>query len=172
MVVLILLHALAILIGLKFGWLWAITCGMLVAACYCWMVLNPHCQWLGPVICKASNDQILITIDDGPDPHDTPILLGLLDQYHTKAIFFMIGEKAKAHPELVREVARRGHEIGNHTFTHPQASFWCAGPWRTRREISQCQKVIEEITGKAPCWFRAPVGHRNFLCILSPVHWV
>jgi peptidoglycan/xylan/chitin deacetylase (PgdA/CDA1 family) len=133
----------------------------LIAASYCWAVLNPASQWLGPIICKTNDDEILITIDDGPDPHDTPILLDLLDKYQTKAIFFMIGEKAQAHPDLVREVARRGHEIGNHTFTHPQASFWCAGPWRTRREILRCQQVIQEITGKSPRWFRAPVGHRN-----------
>ena len=73
----------------------------------------------------------------------------------------MIGEKVRAHPELAREVIRRGHEIGNHTLTHPQASFWCAGPWRTRREIAGCQQIIEEITGIKPRWFRAPVGHRN-----------
>jgi peptidoglycan/xylan/chitin deacetylase (PgdA/CDA1 family) len=155
------LHAVAIVIGLKFGWLWAVACGALIAASYCWAVLNPGSQWLGPIICKTNDDEILITIDDGPDPHDTPILLDLLDKYQTKAIFFMIGEKAQAHPDLVREVARRGHEIGNHTFTHPQASFWCAGPWRTRREILQCQQVIQQITGKSPRWFRAPVGHRN-----------
>ena len=56
------------------------------------------------------------------------ILLDLLDRHQTKAVFFMIGEKVRAHPELAREVIRRGHEIGNHTLTHPQASFWCAGP--------------------------------------------
>ncbi|MEX1115730.1 MAG: polysaccharide deacetylase family protein [Akkermansiaceae bacterium] len=104
----------------------------------------------------------MITIDDGPDPYDTPVLLDLLDRHQTKAVFFMIGLKVLEHPELAREVVRRGHQIGNHTLTHPQASFWCAGPWRTRREIAECQRVIEEVTGTRPRWFRAPVGHRNF----------
>ena len=103
----------------------------------------------------------LITIDDGPDPHDTPLLLDLLDKYQTKAIFFMIGEKVRAYPELAREVIRRGHEIGNHTLTHPHSTLWSAGPGRTRREIEGCQKVIEEVTGVSPRWYRAPVGHRN-----------
>ena len=154
-------HAVAIVIGFKYGWLFAVLCGAGIAALICRAVLSPYCQWLGPVYCTTDDHKMLITIDDGPDPHDTPILLDLLDRHHTKAIFFMIGEKVRAHPELAREVVRRGHEIGNHTQTHPQGSFWCAGPWRTRSEIAGCQQVIEEITGVKPKWFRAPVGHRN-----------
>lgn len=156
----IFLHGVAIAIGMKYGWLWGLACGAGVAVVFCWAVLNPYCQWLGPVLTKTGGG-ILISIDDGPDPHDTPLLLDLLDRYHAKAIFFMIGEKVRLHPELAREVVRRGHEIGNHTLTHPQAGFWCAGPWRTRREIVGCQQVIEEVTGSKPRYFRAPVGHRN-----------
>lgn len=156
------LHVAAIGIGFNWGWPWALFSAMGIAGYCCWAILNPYCQWLGPVRCTTDAGEILITIDDGPDPRDTPVLLDLLDRHQTKAIFFMIGEKVRAHPELAREVIRRGHEIGNHTLTHPQASFWCAGPWRTLREISCCQQVIEEITGIKPRWFRAPVGHRNF----------
>jgi hypothetical protein len=161
MFLLVAVHIAAVGIGFKFGWPWAILCGAGIAALFCWAVLNPYSQILGPVYCTTDFEVPLITIDDGPDPHDTPILLDLLDRYQTKAIFFMIGEKVRAHPELVREVIRRGHEIGNHTLTHPQASFWCAGPSRTRREIAGCQQIIEEVTGTKPRWFRAPVGHRN-----------
>lgn len=155
------LHAAAVAVGWKFGWPWGLACGAVVAALVCRAILDPGCQWLGTVYRTTSEDEILITIDDGPDPHDTPLLLDLLDRHDTKAIFFMIGEKVRAHPELAREVIRRGHEIGNHTLTHPQASFWCAGPWRTRREIAGAQQAIEEATGKKPRLFRAPVGHRN-----------
>jgi peptidoglycan/xylan/chitin deacetylase (PgdA/CDA1 family) len=155
-------HLAAVGIGIKFGWPWAILCGAAIAAFFFWAVLNPYSQILGPVYLTTDFEDVLVTIDDGPDPHDTPILLDLLDHYQTKAIFFMIGEKVRAHPEIAREVIRRGHEIGNHTLTHPHAGFWCAGPSRTRREIAEGQKVIGEITGKMPRWFRAPVGHRNF----------
>ena len=155
------LHLVAIGLGFKYGWLWAIVSAAGIAGFFCYAVLNPYCQWLGPVRCITADREILITIDDGPDPHDTPLLLDLLDRHQVKAIFFMIGDKVRAHPELAREVVRRGHEIGNHTLTHPAASFWCAGPWRTRWEIAGCQQVIEEITGSKPRWFRAPVGHRN-----------
>lgn len=159
---LVMLHLLVIVSGLIWGWPCAVFGGAVIAAIYCFAVLSPSSQWLGPVYLRTNRSQILITIDDGPDPHDTPILLDLLDQHQTKAIFFMIGEKVRAHPELAREVIRRGHEIGNHTMTHPQASFWMAGPWRTKREIVECQKIIGETTGVRPRWFRAPVGHRNF----------
>ena len=159
---LVTVHAAAIGIGFEFGWPWALVAGAGIAAVGCWAVLSPGSQWLGPVHLTTASPEVLITLDDGPDPQETLRLLELLDRHHTKAIFFMIGEKVRAHPELAREVIRRGHEIGNHTLTHPQASFWCAGPWRTRREIAGCQDVIEEITGSRPRWFRAPVGHRNF----------
>ena len=161
MFLLVAVHLAAVGIGFKFGWPWVIGCGAVIAAFFCWAVLNPYSQILGPVYQTTDFEVPLITIDDGPDPHDTPVLLDLLDCYQTKAIFFMIGEKVRAHPGLAREVIRRGHEIGNHTLTHPQANFWCAGPWRTRREIAGCQQVIEEVTGIKPRWFRAPVGHRN-----------
>jgi peptidoglycan/xylan/chitin deacetylase (PgdA/CDA1 family) len=160
-VLLVATHLLAVAAGWHWGWVWAIAGGACIAGVYCWAVLRPGCQWLGPVTCRTGGRGVLITIDDGPDPHDTPRLLELLDEHQMKAVFFMIGEKVAAHPELAREVVRRGHTIGNHTMSHPQASFWCAGPWRTRREISECQRVIKETTGVAPEWFRAPVGHRN-----------
>lgn len=157
----ILLHVIAIGIGFKWGWPWALGGGAGIAGFLCWVILNPYSQCLGFVRCMTDDGKILITIDDGPDPHDTPVLLDLLDLHSAKAIFFMIGEKVRAHPALTREVIRRGHEIGNHTMTHPQASFWCAGPWRTYREIAGCQQAIAEVTGIKPRWFRAPVGHRN-----------
>lgn len=162
MSLLVMLHVLAVISAVFWGWSLAVLGGTMIAAFYCYAVLSPSSQWLGPVYLRTDRPQILITIDDGPDPHDTPILLDLLDHYQTKAIFFMIGEKIRTYPELAREVIRRGHEIGNHTMTHPQASFWMAGPWRTKREIVECQKIIEETTGVRPRWFRAPVGHRNF----------
>jgi peptidoglycan/xylan/chitin deacetylase (PgdA/CDA1 family) len=157
-------HLGALWVGFAYGLKWGLVAGAALAAGYCLAVLRPNSQWLGPVRtgCGDFGVGVLITIDDGPDPRDTPVLLEILDRYRAKAIFFMIGEKAARHPELVREVIRRGHQLGNHTMTHPQASFWCAGPGRTRREITDCQQVLEEISGQPPRWFRAPVGHRNF----------
>jgi peptidoglycan/xylan/chitin deacetylase (PgdA/CDA1 family) len=153
-------HLAAVAIGWKFSWYWAFLIGAAIAALYCLAVLRPNCQWLGDVL-RHSNGKPLLTFDDGPFPETTPALLDLLDERGEKAVFFLIGENVRRHPDLVREIARRGHQIGNHTLTHPQASFWCAGPWRTAREIRGCQEILTEITGKPPEFFRAPVGHRN-----------
>lgn len=154
-------HLAALWIGWHHGWPCGLAAGAGIAAFCCLAVLRPGGRWLGPLVTHVRSDGVLVTIDDGPDPRDTPVLLDLLDRDGVKAVFFMIGAKVAAHPELAREVLRRGHEIGNHTLSHPQATFWCAGPWRTRREILECQKIIHEHTGYMPRWFRAPVGHRN-----------
>ena len=63
--------------------------------------------------------EIALTFDDGPNPNVTPRILDILDQHCIKATFFLVGIYAKARPDLVREIARRGHTIGTHTYTHP-----------------------------------------------------
>ena len=122
--------------------------------------LNPSSRLFGPIQTRCKKG-IWLTLDDGPDPDTTPAILDLLDEHGAKATFFVIGERAKRYPELIVEIQNRGHQIANHTYSHPQASFWAHGPIRTYREISRCQKVLMEITGKAPLLFRAPVGHHN-----------
>ena len=128
--------------------------------------LRPNNPIFGPVVTRFEPDagcpQVWLTVDDGPDAHDTPRLLDLLDAHDgARATFFVRGDRARRHPELVREIVRRGHGIGNHTLNHPQAAFWCLGPGRLRREIDGCSDVLREITGSAPRLFRAPVGHVN-----------
>ena len=125
--------------------------------------LMPNCQWFGPVATQfvPEGGEVWLTIDDGPDPEDAPRLLDLLDAAGAKATFFVRGDRARAYPHLIAEIARRGHGLGNHTFGHPQATFWCAGPRRAAREIGACSDVLRELTGHAPRLFRAPVGHVN-----------
>lgn len=123
--------------------------------------LNPASRLFGPVRTSVGKG-VWLTLDDGPDPVDTPAILDLLDRHCAKATFFVIGEKAEKHPDLIREIHRRGHQIGNHSWSHPRATFWCLGPWATCREIVKCQRAVEGIIGQAPQVFRAPVGHYNF----------
>ncbi len=126
--------------------------------------LRPNNPLFGPVttgFTPAHPDEIWLTIDDGPDPHDTPRLLDLLADADAKATFFVRGDRARAHPGLVREILRRGHGLGNHTDTHPQATFWCLGPRRLAREINDCNTTLRTITGTVPRLFRAPVGMIN-----------
>ena len=158
---LVALHVAAICVGAMWGWPFGIAIGLAIAGGICLAVLDPGCQWLGPIKRFASCDEILITIDDGPDPQDSPRLLDLLDKHQVKAIFYLIASKVQEHPELAREIVRRGHEIGNHTQTHPEKTFWCAGPWRSWKEIQKAQETIRSNTGFSPRWFRAPAGHRN-----------
>lgn len=152
-------------IFLVFVWRWPwVSLGILVFshALLLYATLRPNSQWLGPVYtCFESNARELwLTIDDGPTA-DTPALLDLLESRDVRATFFVKGALAEAAPALVSEIARRGHGIGNHSQTHPSASFWCLPPLSIRREIELCNETLRSMLGSAPVLFRAPVGMKN-----------
>jgi peptidoglycan-N-acetylglucosamine deacetylase len=107
-----------------------------------------------------------ITFDDGPNPEVTPAVLDILDRYRVKASFFCVGRRAAAHPELVREIARRGHSVENHSDAHSSA-FGFFGPWRLRRELEAAQRTLAGLAGSPPQFFRAPMGIRSPM--LDPV---
>lgn len=97
---------------------------------------------------------VAITFDDGPDPEWTPRILDVLRSRGVPATFFVIGENAMDYPFLVRRLVDEGHEIGNHTFTHPNlADVSSKG---TRLELNATQRVIEAYTGRSTRLFRAP----------------
>ncbi len=111
---------------------------------------------------QTERNEIWLTIDDGPDPDDTPRILDLLDQHQARVTFFLIGQRARQHPELVREIIRRGHEIAHHTHTHPAGTFWCASRARLCRELDEASQVLTPL-GPPLRWFRPPVGIKHFL---------
>ena len=111
---------------------------------------------------KTNSKEVWLTIDDGPHPEDTPLILDLLDQYQAKATFFVIGTRVERHPDLVACIANRGHRLGNHSHSHRVASFWCLPKQSVCREIDQCTEVLENLTGQRCAWFRAPVGMANW----------
>ena len=120
----------------------------------------PRAQLFGPTLCRtASPRQLAITFDDGPNPAITPQLLDLLARYDARATFFLIGRYVRQSPELVREIAARGHAIGNHTETHANL-FWC-GPARLRAELGRCQEAIASVLGAPPLLLRPPYGFRS-----------
>lgn len=134
-------------------------------------VFWPRGQVLGANLVRlpaaaAARKEISLTFDDGPDPEITPRVLDLLDRYQAKASFFCVGEKAAAYPHIVKETARRGHKIENHSHRHSGA-FAFYGLFRLKREVESAQTVISGITGRAPRLFRAPMGLRSPL--LDPV---
>jgi peptidoglycan/xylan/chitin deacetylase (PgdA/CDA1 family) len=137
-------------------------------------VLWPRGQLLGPNLVRlpapaVRRREIALTFDDGPDPEVTPRVLELLDRFQAKASFFCIGEKAAAYPALVKEIARRGHNVENHSYHHHQA-FAFFGISRLRREVDAAQATLASITGRPPVFFRAPAGFRSPLLdpLLAP----
>jgi Predicted xylanase/chitin deacetylase len=131
----------------------------------------PRSWLLGPNIVKLPEHavlrkQIALTFDDGPDPTVTSCVLDLLDRYAAKASFFCIGKKAQAYSEIVREIAARGHDLENHTYSHSNA-FACFRLAALQRELETTQDILVRITGRVPSFFRAPAGIRSPLLDLA-----
>ncbi|MFD9124739.1 polysaccharide deacetylase family protein [Kitasatospora sp. NPDC059571] len=110
-----------------------------------------------PLFSLPSHDRLVaLTIDDGPDPANTPVVLSILQQYGIRATFFLIGENAARQPALVREIADHGHHIANHTWTHPDLRG--LSETTVRDELQRTCDLLHTATGRAPTWFRAPGG--------------
>ncbi|MEO6970797.1 MAG: polysaccharide deacetylase family protein [Chthoniobacterales bacterium] len=118
--------------------------------------LVANCQWWGPVLTnfETPEREVWLTIDDGPDPIHTPRLLEILRRFDAKATFFVIGERAAKFPAELAAIRAAGHEVANHTATHPSGTFWCLPPGRIAQEIDRC--------GISSQYFRAPAGMKNF----------
>ncbi|HSQ67547.1 MAG TPA: polysaccharide deacetylase family protein [Polyangiaceae bacterium] len=101
---------------------------------------------------------VVLTFDDGPDPVWTPRALDALDAAGAKATFFVIGKKAEAHPEVVRDMLARGHTVGLHSYAHDRL-FAMRGPRTWRRDLKKGVRVLKEITGERVHLFRPPIGH-------------
>lgn len=146
----------------RFGAGWGVAAMAASHAPFLWGTLRPGSALFSPVLTRfpATRREVWLTIDDGPSD-DTRAILDLLDAHGARATFFLVGERAAARPDLVREIARRGHEIGNHSHAHPQARFWALGPRRMREEIDTAQRTLAAITGVVPTRFRAVVGMAN-----------
>jgi peptidoglycan-N-acetylglucosamine deacetylase len=97
---------------------------------------------------------VALTFDDGPDPIWTPRILDILRRERVPATFFVVGENAVAEPDLLRRTIAEGHEIGNHTFTHPNLGLESADA--ARLEIAATERAIEAVTGHGTRLFRAP----------------
>ncbi|WP_421378277.1 polysaccharide deacetylase family protein [Bacillus salacetis] len=97
---------------------------------------------------------VAITFDDGPNPVFTPQVLEIFQKVNGKATFFMIGEQMENSPELVKKAADLGHEIGNHTYTHPKLSQ--ISKEEAVKEIDATASLIEKLTGQKPSLFRPP----------------
>ena len=107
---------------------------------------------------RADTNAVALTFDDGPAP-DTLELLKILQANNIKATFFLIGREVEKYPEIARRIVAEGHEIGNHSYSHPIYLFSSAT--ETKRQLCQTQETIREVTGITPEIARPPCGVRS-----------
>ncbi|MFD9435769.1 polysaccharide deacetylase family protein [Streptomyces sp. NPDC060002] len=116
---------------------------------------------------------LALTFDDGPAAPETATLLSYLAQYKARATFFTVGQNVAAHPDLVRAEARAGHEVGNHSWNHPDLTKLT--PEQVASQLNRTSAAVKAATGKAPTLFRPPYGAVNAqvkaATTLSPVLW-
>ncbi len=103
--------------------------------------------------------KIALTFDDGPHPVYTKQMLEVLEEAQVPATFFLLGQNIEGHEELVKEIAEKGHLIGNHTFHHVQITGLAKE--KAREEIEETSRLIEELTGKGTEYVRPPFGTWN-----------
>jgi len=133
---------------------------------FTWAIAFPSSQFLvasvNHVRSPSSNGErsIAFTFDDGPDPMYTPQVLELLEKHGAKATFFVVGERVLAHPDLVREIAKRGHALGSHSYSH-RLTFHALGVANAKREVLRGVEAITSVIGKTPHLFRPPQGVRT-----------
>ncbi len=154
----------------------AVGIGAAVAAGY--QSMAPTGQWYGRTFTglPRGTKQIALTYDDGPnDPH-TFRLLEVLAKHNVRATFFLIGRYVRERGDIAREVAKAGHVIGNHTFTHPLLSVKSAA--EVRKELTDCRSALEDTIGKHSNLFRPPFGGRRPAVLriarelgLEPIMW-
>jgi peptidoglycan-N-acetylglucosamine deacetylase len=146
----------------RLGVEWTVGAGVCAAAAFmAWAVRGRSSTVFGPSVWQGSRRRrtIALTFDDGPS-ESTPRLLEILARHNVAATFFQCGHNVARLPSVARAVREAGHEIGNHSYSHPLFSF--QSPRFIQREVRLAQEAIEERTGARPRWFRAPYGVRWF----------
>ena len=131
----------------------------LVAAGY--QSMAPTGQWYGEAFhgLRRGSKQVALTFDDGPnDPH-TLNLLEVLAKHDMRATFFLIGRYVRQRPDITAAIAKQGHVIGNHTFTHPLLTLESSRS--ITREIEECRSAIHDAVGEHSNLFRPPFGGRR-----------
>ena len=145
---------------------WPYVAGALIANHYVTIAggLLPRSSLLGPNLRRSAAAEVagavVLTFDDGPDPDVTPAVLDALDARGAKATFFCVGEHAARHRALTAEIARRGHRLENHSYTHRNGFFFHL-PHTLDCEIDRCQQELVRASGRLPSFFRAPAGVRS-----------
>jgi peptidoglycan/xylan/chitin deacetylase (PgdA/CDA1 family) len=132
-----------------------------LAYLYCYGGFEGPIDWAMNTATHGSRDRprVALTFDDGPDPARTPALLEALRELRAPATFFVVGKHVDAHPELAAQIAREGHELGNHTYSHPYLPLTRSST--VARELAAADAAIERATGSRPTLARPPYGGRS-----------
>ena len=135
--------------------------GVAAVGTVAWGAYDPTSPLFGPVVGRGPKHErvLYLTFDDGPRPSATGPILETLALESVPAAFFLVGAAVRRHPQMARDVAAAGHEIGNHTRSHRKLHR--LGPAAIRAELHGAHTDIVEITGRTPRTFRAPHGYRN-----------
>jgi peptidoglycan/xylan/chitin deacetylase (PgdA/CDA1 family) len=149
---------LAVIGGLSVGW----------AALATTSVMFPSLEIYGRVVSRgpAGRARVALTFDDGPHPVTTRRVLEALAPTRHRATFFVVGEKARRHPDVVREIHAGGHTLGIHGDSHDRLhSFRLAGS--VHDDIGRARDAVEAATGTRPRFFRPPLGHTSITTVLG-----
>jgi peptidoglycan/xylan/chitin deacetylase (PgdA/CDA1 family) len=132
----------------------------------------PNLIWKGP----TNRPVVALTFDDGPKPEYSQKILNILTKYAVKATFFVVGKEARDFPDIIMRMNEEGHEIGNHTFSHRNVAKMTVNSLKD--ELNRTNRVIFDIIGKNPLYFRPPGGEYVFRsryvaskCGLDQVNW-
>src|SRR6476659_8142081 len=138
-----------------------ITLASAAAASYAgYASMAPQSQLYGRTLTHGSDSsQMALTFDDGPNDPYTMHLLEVLEKHNARATFFFIGKYVRQRPEIARAILAAGHEIGNHTYNHPNLIFASAA--RLRQELEDCGKALEDTLASPVRLFRPPFGGRR-----------
>jgi peptidoglycan-N-acetylglucosamine deacetylase len=125
-------------------------------------VFFPQLEMYAPIISSGppGGMRVALTFDDGPDPVTTRHILETLGATRHRATFFVLGAKARRHPDVVREIHAGGHTLGVHGDVHDRLHSFRM-PWTVRDEILRAVRAVEVATGVRPRLFRPPLGHTS-----------
>ena len=149
-----------------------------------WLIQSHHFQWTGTLIARGvtSEKKIALTFDDGPSAR-TPEILRILNQTRSRATFFLVGREMQRHPDWTRAIVAAGHEIGNHSWSHPHLIF--KSQTELAAQIEATDAVIRAVGQPGPILFRPPYGQKllglpaylarhgriNLMWNLEPEYW-
>ena len=129
-------------------------------------ITDPLCWPIGSIRGARTNDRVIaLTFDDGPDATSTPGVLDALAAHQVKGTFFVLMDRAEAHPEIIARIIAEGHDIGLHGDDH--ARLTQLDSQSVRNKISRGCERLKALTGSSPRWFRPPYGSQNLLSFIE-----